>query len=125
MRLIPCSMSMRHRCDGMTPARSRSSGRRSFRGSASPRIGEEHDDSSSLPHGDQMGAEFSYPEGGSSIVAEPASRFAKVLHLNGLAYRHYLSPVSTTELSDPRLLGRAVKRIVYDAGTIGRRVREL
>jgi hypoxanthine phosphoribosyltransferase len=41
-------------------------------------------------------------------------------------YGHYLSPVSlTTELSDPRLLGRAVKRIVYDAGTIAARVREL
>jgi hypoxanthine phosphoribosyltransferase len=50
---------------------------------------------------------------------------AKVAQLNGLANRHYLSLVSTTELSDPRLLGRAVKRIVYDADTIARRVREL
>lgn len=33
--------------------------------------------------------------------------------------------MSTTELSDPRLLGRAVNRIVYDAATIARRVREL
>jgi hypoxanthine phosphoribosyltransferase len=33
--------------------------------------------------------------------------------------------VSATELSDPRLLGRAVKRIVYDADAIARRVREL
>jgi hypoxanthine phosphoribosyltransferase len=48
-----------------------------------------------------------------------------VVQLNGLAHRHYLSPVSTTELSDPRLLGRAVKRIVYDADAIARRVREL
>lgn len=48
-----------------------------------------------------------------------------MVRLNGLANRHYLSPVGTTELSDPRLLGRAVKRIVYDAGAIARRVREL
>lgn len=48
-----------------------------------------------------------------------------MVQLNGLAHRHYLSPVSTIELSDPRLLGRAVKRIVYDADAIARRVREL
>lgn len=48
-----------------------------------------------------------------------------MVQLNALANRHYLSPVSTTELSDPRLLGRAVKRIVYDANAIARRVREL
>jgi hypoxanthine phosphoribosyltransferase len=48
-----------------------------------------------------------------------------VRRLNGLATRHYLSPVGTTELSDPRLLGRAVKRIVYNADAIARRVREL
>ena len=37
----------------------------------------------------------------------------------------YFSPVSTTELTDPRLLGRAVKRVVYDAEAIAGRVREL
>jgi hypoxanthine phosphoribosyltransferase len=31
----------------------------------------------------------------------------------------------TLELSDPRLLGRSVRRIVYDASTIAARVREL
>lgn len=45
--------------------------------------------------------------------------------LIGSANRDYLSSVSTTELSDPRLLGQAVKRIVYDANAIARRVREL
>jgi len=37
----------------------------------------------------------------------------------------YFSPVSATELTDPRLLGRAVKRVVYDADAIARRVKEL
>jgi hypoxanthine phosphoribosyltransferase len=45
--------------------------------------------------------------------------------LIGSRDRHYLSPVGTTELSDPRLLGRSVKRIVYDANTIAGRVRQL
>jgi hypoxanthine phosphoribosyltransferase len=45
--------------------------------------------------------------------------------LIGSRDRHYLSPVSTTEVSDPRLLGRSVKRIVYDANTIAGRVRQL
>jgi hypoxanthine phosphoribosyltransferase len=48
-----------------------------------------------------------------------------VAQLIGSANRDYLSSVSTTELSDPRLLGQAVKRIVYDANAIARRVREL
>lgn len=50
---------------------------------------------------------------------------ARIPLLNRGTYRHYISPVTPTELSDPRLLGRAVKRIVYDADTIARRVREL
>ena len=33
--------------------------------------------------------------------------------------------MTTTELSDPRLLGQTVNRIVYDAGTISARVREM
>jgi hypoxanthine phosphoribosyltransferase len=37
----------------------------------------------------------------------------------------YLSLVSSTEMADPRLLGRAVRRIAYDADTIAARVREL
>jgi hypoxanthine phosphoribosyltransferase len=45
--------------------------------------------------------------------------------LIGSGDRHYLSPVGTTELSDPRLLGRSVRRIVYDANTIAGRVRQL
>jgi hypoxanthine phosphoribosyltransferase len=45
--------------------------------------------------------------------------------LIGSRDRHYLSPVGTTEVSDPRLLGRSVKRIVYDANTIAGRVRQL
>jgi hypoxanthine phosphoribosyltransferase len=45
--------------------------------------------------------------------------------LIGSRDRHYISPVGTTELSDPRLLGRSVKRIVYDANTIAGRVRQL
>ena len=48
-----------------------------------------------------------------------------MVQLSDLAARHYLSPVGTTDLIDPRLLGRAVKRIVYDADAIARRVREL
>ena len=48
-----------------------------------------------------------------------------MVQLIGSRGGHYLSPVSTTELSDPRLLGRSVKRVVYDAGAIASRVRQL
>jgi hypoxanthine phosphoribosyltransferase len=45
-------------------------------------------------------------------------------HPTGPADRVYLSRVNTST-ADPRLLGRAVRRIVYDEATIAMRVREL
>jgi hypoxanthine phosphoribosyltransferase len=45
--------------------------------------------------------------------------------LNGSSFPGYLSSVSTTDTTDPRLLGRSVKRIVYDKNAIAARVREL
>ena len=49
---------------------------------------------------------------------------AATRHPTGPADRGYLSPVNTST-ADPRLLGRAVRRIVYDEATIAKRVREL
>src|SRR5438046_5818760 len=77
-------------------------------------------DSSRLQSGEPPASRSSCPAAGQSFAGDGCSRF---VGNDGRGQGHYLSAVTKALMEDPRLLGREVKRIVYDAETIARRTR--